>query len=112
VRRYREAGEPLRIVDFDAASEMLMQGFLDETRNIFNDARVWDFMEMSFGDDSEINVKEIPLPDYDAFILLILATLKTNDEQCFYTVEKLEGQVHSYGFSLPNLLFKRKELEA
>lgn len=112
VRRYREFGEPLRIVDFAEASDLLMQGFLDETRNLFNDTRVFDFMEMAFGEDSELNIKDIPLPDYDAFILLILATVKTGDEQCFYTIEQNEGQVHSFGYVLPNLTFKRKELEA
>lgn len=111
VRRYREIGEPLRIVDFSDASELLMQGFLDETRNLFNDARVLDFMEMAFGNDSELEISDIPLPDYDAFILLILATLITNDDECFYTIETRDGRIYSQGYVLPNLKFIRKELE-
>lgn len=111
VRKYREESEPLAVIDFGDVSEMLMRGFLDETRNIFTDERVYDFMETAFGDASEMKIEEIPLPDFDAFILLILASLKTNDEHCFYTIDMEDGQVISQGYSLPRFTFKRKELE-
>ncbi|MGI6714233.1 MAG: Wadjet anti-phage system protein JetA family protein [Bacilli bacterium] len=111
VRRYRQESEPLAIIDFGDVSEMLMRGFLDETRNIFTDERVYSFMETAFGDASEMKIEEIPLPDFDAFILLILASLKTNDEHCFYTIDMEEGNVLSQGYSLPRFTFKRKELE-
>ena len=89
----------------------LLRGFLGETRNVFTDDRVYDFMETAFGDSSEMRIEEISLPDFDAFILLILASLKTNDENCFYTMEMEDGQIISQGYSLPRFIFKRKELE-
>lgn len=112
VRKYREVGEPLPIVDYDDVSTMLMEGFLDETRNIFTDARVYDFMETAFGDSSILKAEEIPLVDFDAFILLILASLKNNDETSFYTVEDHEDYVVNGKYRIPNFTFKRKELEA
>jgi hypothetical protein len=111
VRQYRQESEPLSIIDFGDVSDMLMRGFLDETRNVFTDDRVYDFMETAFGDSSEMRIEEISLPDFDAFILLILASLKTNDENCFYTMEMEDGQIISQGYSLPRFIFKRKELE-
>ncbi len=112
LRRYKAEGAPLEIYDFDDVSQMLMEGFLDETRNIFTDKRVFEFMEIAFGNDHHLNIEDIALPDFDAFILLILATVKTNDEQCFYTVESNDGHVINYGYRLPKLTFIRKELEA
>lgn len=112
LRRYKVEGEALEVYDFDDVSEMLMEGFLDQTRNIFTDKRVFEFMELAFANEHVLKIEEIPLPDFDAFILLILATIKTNDEKCFYTVESEPGHVVNYGYRLPKLTFVRKELEA
>lgn len=112
LRKFKLEGEPLEVYDFDDVSEMLMEGFLDQTRNIFTDKRVFDFMEVAFGHEHELPIEDIPLPDFDAFILLILATVKTNDEKCFYTIESYPGHVINYGYRLPKLVFIRKELEA
>lgn len=111
IRQYREIGEPLPIVNnFEEAGDLIMQNFLDQTRNIFTDARVMEFMERAFGDSDVLEVEEIPLPDYDAFILLILATLKRNDADCFYEVDyESDEHVLSQGYILPKLTFKRKE---
>ncbi|HKL84562.1 MAG TPA: Wadjet anti-phage system protein JetA family protein [Bacilli bacterium] len=112
LRKYKLEGAPLEVYDFDDVSEMLMEGFLDGTRNIFTDKRVFEFMELAFADGHELKIEDIPLPDFDAFILLILATIKTNDEKCFYEVQSNEGHVINYGYRLPKLTFMRKELEA
>ena len=112
VRKYRQLSEALQIVDYDDLSIMLMEDFLDETRNIFTDARVYDFMETAFGDSSEVNASEIPLVDLDAFILLILASLKSNDQSAFYSVEDNEQYIINGIYRIPNFTFKRKELEA
>jgi len=111
IRQYREIGDPLPIVNnFEEADDYIMQNFLDQTRNNFTDARVLEFMETAFGDSQTLTVEEISLPDYDAFILLILATLKKNDDNCFYEVDiSDDGYVHSHGYILPKLVFRRKE---
>lgn len=111
IRKIRENSEPLSIVDFDDISSMLMEGFLDSTRNMFTDTRVFEFMELSFASDHELFIGDIPLPNFDALILLILATLKSNDEKCFYTVETEQGHIVSNGYRLPLITFIRKELE-
>lgn len=112
LRKYKLEGEPLEVYDYDDLGEKLMEGFLDQARNIFTDKRVFDFMEMAFANDHELKIEDIPLPDFDAFILLILAAIKTNDEKCFYEIETMPGHIVNYGYRLPKLIFKRKELEA
>lgn len=110
VRRYREEGEPLHIIyNADEAGDYTMQEFLDQTRNSFTDERIYEFMHTAFQGEEEIFIGDIPLPDFDAFILLILASLKKDDESSFYVVEQNEGRVISQGYVLPNFTFKRKE---
>jgi len=111
-RQYRGEGEPMQVVDFEAVSEALMRDFLDETRNSFTDARIYSFMETAFGSEKRLPIQDIALPDYDAFILLILATLKKDDDKCFYTIEIEDGKVLSHGYVLPRFTFVRKERDA
>lgn len=111
-RQSRLFGEPMAVPDFLDVDSMLMSDFLAQTRNEFTDDRVFDFMETAFGEADEISIEEIPLPNFDAFILLILASIKASDEKCFYAIEAREGQIVSYGYSLPRFIYKRKELIA
>lgn len=112
VRQYRSETDPLPLIhNFEEAGDYTMQEFLDQTRNSFTDERIYDFMEHAFQGEKEIFIGDIPLPDFDAFILLILATLKKDDDQCFYTIEMNEGKVVSQGYILPNFTFKKKETE-
>ncbi len=108
VRRYREEGQPLPIVDFEDVSRLLMQGFLDETRNHFSDARIMSFMKMAFGEKDTVAIGDIPLPDYDAFILLILATVHKDDRQSFYDIDSNGGKIISGQYLLPDITFIRK----
>lgn len=110
VRQYRMEGEPMQIINnLDEAGDFIMQNFLDQTRNNYSDARIYSFMETAFGTGDYVEVEDIPLPDYDAFILVILATLRRNDEHCFYVVEMEDGSVATQGYILPRMAFRRKE---
>lgn len=112
IRKYREEGEPMPIVNtFDEAGELMMQNFLDYTRNDFTDERIYSFMQTAFGGSKILDVADISLPDYDAFVLLILATLRKDDDACFYEVEMGEGYLIHHGYVLPKMKFIRKEKE-
>lgn len=110
VRELRRDSLPLSLTDFDDMRDVLMEHFLEQTSSQYSNDAIFDFMDLAFGDDSEVHIKDIPLPSFEAFLLLILATIKTNDEQCFYIVESDPGKVSSHGYRLPNLRFIRKEL--
>lgn len=110
VRELRANSLPLSLTDFDDMRDALMENFLEQTGNQFSNDAIFDFMEYAFDGESEIHISEIRLPNFDAFLLLILATIKTSDEQCFYIIETEEGKVSSHGYRLPNMRFIRKEL--
>ncbi|MBP5694712.1 MAG: hypothetical protein J6X03_04660, partial [Bacilli bacterium] len=110
LRKIRDEGLPMELVSFDDAADFLMSDFIEETRLIFTDEKVYGFMEVAFGDKDEINISEIPIVDTDAFICLILAVIKKDDENCFYWVEEVDKtKIHSYGYIVPNFKFIRKE---
>lgn len=110
VRKFRDETDPLPIIwNSEEAGDYTMQEFLDQTRNSFTDERIYAFMETAFQGENEVFIGDIPLPDFDAFILLILASLKKNDDNCFYIIEQNDGRVVSQGYVLPNFTFKRKE---
>jgi len=110
LRRMRYEGKPLEVYDFDVANELIMQSFLAETSDIYTDERIYKFMDKAFGGDKDLPIEEIPLPTFDAFICLILATVKKDDEACFYTVEILDDKkIRNGDYIVPSLLFHRKD---
>ena len=110
LRKTRNDGEPLQIVDFDFANEAIMRDFLESTKNVYTDERVFEFMSNAFGSDDEIHISDIPLPNFDAFICLIFATVKSSDKQCFYEMELLDdSKVINNRYVVPNFMFRRKK---
>lgn len=110
LRRFKLEGDPMELVTFDEATGYMMDEFIEETKAIFTDEKVYGFMEQAFGDKERINISEIPLVNFDAFICLILAVIKKDDENCFYYVEEVDkGKVHTDGYIVPNFDFIKKE---
>ena len=88
----------------------MMDIFLREAQSSYTDEMIYEFMQRAFQGEEEVLISDIPLPSFDAFVLLILGTLKKDDEKCFYEVIQEEGKLHSQGYVLPNIKFKRKEV--
>ncbi|MFA6377311.1 MAG: Wadjet anti-phage system protein JetA family protein, partial [Acholeplasmataceae bacterium] len=110
LRRMKLEGEPLEIVDFDVANDVIMENFLRETSDIYTDERIYGFMQKAFGSDRDLKIIDVPLPTFEAFICLILATIKKDDESCFYTVEIVDDiKIRNGDYIVPNLIFHRKE---
>lgn len=109
-RRLKEDGSPLEIIDFDVANEELMKDFLEATKNIYTNEKIFAFMESCFGNNNSLPIEEMPLNDMEAFICLIFATVKKDDENCFYEVELIDDKkIINNCFLVPHFLFTRKE---
>lgn len=110
LRRLREDSDPLALVSFDDAADLMMSGFLEETKGIFTDDKVYGFMHEAFQGREKIGIEDVPLSNFDAFICLILAVIKKDDEHCFYKVEEIDKtKVHTQGYIVPNFVFMIKE---
>lgn len=110
LRKLRENSEPMELISFEDASDYLLDSFLEETKSIFTDDKVYGFMEQAFNGKERIGIQEVPLINFDAFICLILAVIKKDDESCFYYVNEIDDtKVHTHGYIVPNFEFIRKE---
>ncbi len=110
LRKYKEEGVPLGIVDFEEASDIIMQNFLNETLDSYNDERVYEFMNSAFNGQDSVKSEDIPLLNHDAFILLILATVKKDDPDCFYYIEYVDNsKILNHEYIIPNFIFHKKE---
>ena len=111
IRNSRVDYEPMKIINTsEEAGDYMMDIFLREAQSSYTDEMIYEFMQRAFQGEEEVLISDIPLPSFDAFVLLILGTLKKDDEKCFYEVIQEEGKLHSQGYVLPNIKFKRKEV--
>ncbi|MBM7583210.1 hypothetical protein JOD02_002088 [Caldicoprobacter guelmensis] len=93
----------------DEDEEEIMKEFLDKAKKSYNHTRVMAFMRNVMKDFDVVYSHEIPLPDDESFILLMLATLKGHDRKMFYRVEFMDGYVYNNGYRIPNMRFIRKD---
>jgi len=110
LRKFNEDQSPMQIVDFDFANDEIMKDFLESTKNIYTDEKIYEFMENCFGDNNELKVEDMPLTNFEAFICLIFATVKKDNKDCFYDIELVDDKkIINNHYRVPHFLFKRKE---
>lgn len=109
LKKFKVNGEPLKILSFDEANDFVMDAFLEETKNIYTDERVFSFMKEVLKSKDSIEAKDIPLNNFDALVCLILATIKKDDNDSFYDVEEIDNsEVKVKNYIIPNFRYKRK----
>ena len=111
IRNARVDYEPMQIINTaEEAGDYMMEAFLREAESSYTDEMIYEFMQRAFQGQDELLISEVPLPNFEAFVLVILGTLKKDDDKCFYEVIQEEGKLVSQGYVLPNIKFKRKEV--
>lgn len=70
---------------------------------------VLEFMLALFGDKDKIYSKDFPLYEIKGYIMSFLALLYQEDSQCFYTVDRLDGFYEMGTYTIPQMVFLRKE---
>ena len=111
IRNARIDYEPMQIINTaEEAGDYMMEAFLREAESSYTDEMIYEFMQRAFQGQDELLISEVPLPNFEAFVLVILGTLKKDDDKCFYEVIQEEGKLVSQGYVLPNIKFKRKEV--
>ena len=111
LKKFKNDNQPLEIISFDDANDFIMDNFLEETKNIYTDEKVYGFMRECFGDKNEITSKDIRLNNIDSLICLILATVK-NDENSFYVVDDSSTEkVINNNYLIPLFTYTKKEIK-
>ncbi len=111
-RNSRYEGEPMVLDDFEhEVNEGLMQSLLN-IMDQYSDERIYDFMEKAFKGNDSIKVSDIDVKNVEDFIMVILGTVKGDDERTFYAVkreEKMGRTLKEDKFDMPDFGYVRKE---
>lgn len=68
-----------------------------------------NFMRDAMAGTDVLTSQEIPLPDDESFIMLLLATIKGGGKNVFYNIEFAQEYVQNNGYRIPRMLFIRKD---
>lgn len=108
-RNDREEGELLPIEDALLDDNTLLNDFLDREVNQFGVEAVEDFMIKAFNGKKVIDISEVQLGDMSDIILLILAIVRSEFGESFFTIDKYSDEnVKNGRFLVPAYRFIRK----
>lgn len=82
--------------------------FRKRLKNSYTIKKISDFVNTQFKDKLQINSEELNLEDKESFILLILAVLRSNEQNMGYNVEFKDGYIYIDGYRIPDLTFIKK----
>lgn len=106
-REARANEEPLPLEEAFYGDDSDFSSFLQE-ENRFSQEAVEAFMEEAFGNKRVITTDDIAIPDMDHLVLLILATVRSEFGNEFFTIEKIGEQMKEGNFLLPKYRFTKK----
>ncbi len=106
-RHDRDDTRPMEIPP-DTSAEHNLDAFIARIKRNYSNKKVMDFIRKFMSDKNVITTADISLPDDEAFILLLLATLKGNDRNSFYNIEFLGDYVSKNSYRVPDMKFTKK----
>lgn len=110
VRNKKSEVKPLEVrTTSDEEGEKDLAEFIHRAKKSYSHARIIAFVKEVMAGLNVIKSNEISLPDDEAFVLLMLASLKGQDKNVFYKVEYMDGYVENNGYRIPQLRLTRKE---
>ena len=109
-RTRRSEGKPLPVTE-QQDNQALIGSFLSDVRRQYSNKKIDDFILGALGDRDEINTADFAITGTEDFILFLLATLRGREKMSPYTVTFYEGNVDAGGWSLPRLVYVRKNTE-
>lgn len=106
--RKRTVSEPVFVEDHEPDADLISDAE-DLLHAKYGRAAVADFMRERFSDRDELNSKDLALHDDNSYIMSILAFLRGEDEDSFYSVQSFHAEYREGDYSIPQLKFSRKE---
>ena len=106
--RKRIVSEPVYVDDAESNSDVISEA-KEMLRSKYGKAAVSGFMRERFADKDELCSKDLALLDDNAYIMSILAFMRGEDKDSFYSVQSLEAEYSEGDYTIPQLKFSRKE---
>ncbi len=75
----------------------------------YHESKVREYMKRLFGESPVVFSDDMALTDDGAYILSLLSVLHGNDNEIFYSLEFMEGDVSKGSYTIPKIRFVRKK---
>jgi hypothetical protein len=109
-RERRGEGTALEIVPGEEGAEQeALEDFMERASKLYSHERVMGFMRDAMSGTDVLTSQEIPLPDDESFIMLLLASIKGGGKNVFYNIEFTPEYIQNNGYRVPGMLFIRKD---
>lgn len=106
----KKEGKPMEALNpLEGEGDGALAEFLKKAKKSYSHAKIIQFMTAVMAGLNVVTSREIPLPDDESFILLMLGTLKGEEKAVFYQVEFGAGYIENNGYRIPEIRFIRKE---
>lgn len=107
-RTVKTEGKPLPLESQEENQE-LIYGFLEDVKKQYSTRKIDAYINSCFGEKEEFATTDMEIHNSEDFILFLLGTLRGREKSAGYKIEFGEGNVDCQGYSLPNVLFVKKE---
>lgn len=105
-RRSRDEG-PRQAVRRYSEDEDLKEGFLEDLRKQFSTSRIDDFI-LSKMEGEAVDGADIAIAAIDDFLLFVLATVRSTEEDCPFTCDFVQGEDRRGSIVVPKCTFRRR----
>ena len=104
----RSLSEPVFVEEHTPDDEMVSEAE-ELLRARYGKAAVTSFMRERFSNRDAVYSKDLDLRDDSSYIMSILAFLRGEDEDAFYSVQNLDAEYRDGNYTIPQIKFSRKE---
>lgn len=109
VRSRRIVTTPLSVESSEEPSEDLMNGMLEQIKNMYTLSKICAYVDKLFPDgDGEVSSENMTLNEDSEFIMLLLAVLRAHDSKATYSIELEDGMVERNGYRIPHMMIRKK----
>lgn len=106
IKDSKREGIPLKIEKEPNMTDEEIKLFMDKIKNKYSTKMIKEYMEKVFEQKAYVNSDEFPLNSMEDFIMLIMATIKS--DKSFYYVEYSSNMIINNGYKIPNMRFIRR----
>lgn len=100
--------KPLAIPNY-ADDQKVEKEFLISLKNQYGNQRIDNYLNKNFLGRTEVTTSDLEMSKPEEFILFLFSTIRAQEKSSNYTIEFLEGNQMNNGYTLPRVIFRKKE---
>ncbi len=100
--------KPLAITNY-ADDQKAQKEFLTTLKNQYGNQRIDSYLNKNFLGKTEVTTSDLTMNKPEEFILFLLSTIRAQENSSNYTIQFLDGNQMNNGYSLPKVIFRKKD---